>query len=56
MLSGKTLVQFETDWTAEQQLEILALCGTYNTVSFVANVARLENEPFAAKFPTRSTG
>jgi alkylhydroperoxidase family enzyme len=56
MLSGKTLVQFETDWTAEQQLEILALCGTYNTVSFVANVARLENEPFAAKFPTRSAG
>lgn len=41
---------FQSMWTAEQQLEILALCGNYHTVSFVANASRLTPEPFAAKF------
>ncbi len=41
---------FATIWTRTQQLEILALCGNYHTISFVANVARLEGEDFAAKF------
>jgi alkylhydroperoxidase family enzyme len=49
--SDKTLTAFQNDWTVEQQLEILALCGTYHTVSFVANTARLANESFAASFP-----
>lgn len=44
--------RFQADWTAEQQLEIMALCGTYHTVSFVANTARLSIEPFAAQFPS----
>ncbi len=43
--------QFEGDWSKEQQLEIFALCGTYHTISFVANAARLPNEPFGARFP-----
>jgi alkylhydroperoxidase family enzyme len=43
--------QFETDWSVEQQLEILALAGAYQTISFVANVAQLPPEPFAARFP-----
>jgi alkylhydroperoxidase family enzyme len=43
--------QFQIDWTSEQQLEIFALCGTYHTISFVANSARLENETFGARFP-----
>jgi alkylhydroperoxidase family enzyme len=43
--------RFEGDWTLEQQLEILALVGTYHTISFVANVARLPGEPFGARFP-----
>jgi hypothetical protein len=55
-ISAKTRTRFEADWTREQQLEILALCGTYHTVSFVANVAGLENEPFAAVFPAQSAG
>ncbi len=42
---------FQKTWTVEQQLEILALCGTYHTVSFVANTARVENEDFGARFP-----
>ena len=43
---------FQRDWTLDQQLEILALCGTYTTISLVANTARLEREPFAVPFPT----
>jgi alkylhydroperoxidase family enzyme len=42
---------FIADWTKEQQLEIFGLCGAYHTVSFVANAARLPNEPFSARFP-----
>ncbi len=38
-------------WTVEQQLEIMALCGNYHTISFVANTARLDVESFAATFP-----
>ena len=45
------LDQFQTDWRVEEQLEIIALCGTYSTISFVANVARLPSEEFAVKFP-----
>ncbi len=40
-------------WSLEQQLEILMLCGTYHTVSFVANTARLANESFGAAFPRK---
>ncbi len=46
-----TLPEFEATWTLDQQLEILALCGAYHTVAFVANTARLAAEPFAARFP-----
>ncbi len=45
------LPAFDRDWTAEQQLEILALCGAYHTISFVANTARLPNEAFGTRFP-----
>lgn len=55
-LGDETLPAFDRDWTAEQQLEILALCGTYHTISFVANTARLPNEAFGARFsPDRPT-
>tara|TARA_B110000902_G_scaffold267061_1_gene357925 strand:+ start:4832 stop:5173 length:342 start_codon:yes stop_codon:yes gene_type:complete len=49
--SDKALKAFQSDWTVIPQLEILALCGTYHTVSFVANTACLANESFAASFP-----
>ena len=38
-------------WTIDEQLEIFALCGTYQTISFVANHADLPLEKFAARFP-----
>jgi alkylhydroperoxidase family enzyme len=43
--------QFQQTWTAEQQLEILALCGNYHTICYVANIARLDRESFGARFP-----
>ncbi|NWH08982.1 MAG: carboxymuconolactone decarboxylase family protein [Alphaproteobacteria bacterium] len=52
-LTGATREAFARNFTREQQLEVLALCGAYHTVSFVANAARLEGEPFGAKFPAR---
>ena len=42
---------FQAHWDLAQQLEIMALCGNYHTVSFVANTARIELEEMAARFP-----
>lgn len=50
-MKDKTRDAFQAAWSAEEQLEIMALCGAYHTVSFVANVAGLPNEPFGAAFP-----
>ena len=50
-MDGRTLVQFRTEYSKQQQLEICALAGAYHTVSFVANMAQMEDEPFGAKFP-----
>ena len=51
-LEEDTRKTFQENWNVEEQLEILALVGTYNTISFVANVAQLSTEPFAARMPT----
>ncbi len=50
-ITNRHLQDFQAVWTLEEQLEIMALCGTYHTVSFVANSARLANEDFGARFP-----
>ena len=46
-----TLGPFRRTWSEEQQLEILALCGNYHTICYVANAARLDRESFGATFP-----
>jgi len=51
-LSVETRNLFQSFFTAEQQLEVLALCGNYHTVSFVANTAEIECEPFGTRFPS----
>jgi len=51
VLKDEELDAFTEDWSKAQQLEIIALCGAYHTVSLVANTARLPLEPFAAAFP-----
>lgn len=50
-LEEALLTAFQARWSHEEQLEILALCGTYTTISLVANVAQLPPENFAARFP-----
>ncbi|MEM6990069.1 MAG: carboxymuconolactone decarboxylase family protein [Myxococcota bacterium] len=50
-ISDETARDVAALWSAEQQLEVLALCGNYQTVCFVANSAQLPPEPFAARFP-----
>lgn len=45
------LARFRGHWNREEQLEIIALCGAYHTVSFVANAADLTAEEFAVPFP-----
>lgn len=51
LMESRTLHAFREAFTVEQQLEILALCGNYHTVSFVANAADLPLEGWAARFP-----
>jgi alkylhydroperoxidase family enzyme len=51
VLSDDEFDAFTEDWSKVQQLEIIALCGAYHTVSLVANAARLPPEPFAVRFP-----
>lgn len=53
-MEAATHCRFAESWTVEQQLEILALCGNYHTVCFVANTAELDGEEFGAKFPSRA--
>jgi len=50
-IEDELLENFQDDWSKEEQLEVIAICGTYTTISLVANVARLPAEEFAAKFP-----
>lgn len=50
-LPPPALAGFRRRFSLAQQLEILALCGNYHTVSFVANSADLDLESFGARFP-----
>lgn len=50
-LDQELLLQFQRNWSNEQQLEIIALIGAYSTISYVANVAQLPPESFGARFP-----
>lgn len=38
-------------WTDEQMIELLMLAGWYHLISFVANGARVELEPWARRWP-----
>ncbi|MEM9620085.1 MAG: carboxymuconolactone decarboxylase family protein [Pseudomonadota bacterium] len=50
-ISAANYAEFQTHWDLSQQLEIIALCGNYHTISFVANATRLPAEPGAPGFP-----
>lgn len=38
-------------WSSEQLVELIALAGSYHTISFLANGFRIPRESFAARFP-----
>jgi 4-carboxymuconolactone decarboxylase len=38
-------------WNDAQLVELLLLVGWYHAISYVANGARVEAEPWAARFP-----
>ena len=50
-IQDDTLGQFQEQWDREQQLEIMALCGNYHTICFVANTTRLSREEMGIVFP-----
>lgn len=50
VLSSETKAALQSEYTAEAQLEIFALCGFYTTVAFTANNSEIGVEPFAATF------
>ena len=52
LIKKDSYILFQEQWNLEQQLEILALCGNYHTVSFVANTARIPLEKMSMKFPS----
>ena len=51
MIDNATYEAFQQQWTVEQQLEIMALCGNYHLISFVANTSRISSERIGARFP-----
>ncbi|MCG8605187.1 carboxymuconolactone decarboxylase family protein, partial [bacterium] len=53
-LTDEVRDRFQKQWNQAQQLEIMAVCGTYNTISFVANVSGISGENFGAKFPQKA--
>lgn len=40
-------------WPAAQLLELIVTAGWYRTLSYVINAARVQHEPWAARFPSR---
>jgi len=47
--------QLAATWSEEQLLELLLLAGWYHAIAYLANGARVELEPWAARFPGAGT-
>ncbi len=50
-ISDATWEQLVAIWSIAQILELIIIVGWYHLISFVANAARVEQEPWAARFP-----
>jgi 4-carboxymuconolactone decarboxylase len=48
--------QLVASWSSAQILEVIIMVGWYHLISFVANAARVEEEPWAAHFPKTGKG
>lgn len=51
-LSDATWEQLVGSWSVAQILEVMIIVGWYHLISFVANAAHIEDEPWAARFPS----
>jgi alkylhydroperoxidase family enzyme len=50
-ISDALFVELERHFDARQLLELVVTSGWYHTISFVVNAARVQLEPWAARFP-----
>jgi alkylhydroperoxidase family enzyme len=50
-VSADLWVELAAGWDEEQLVELLATAGFYHLVSFVANAAQVQLEPFGMRFP-----
>ena len=55
-LSDATWEQLVASWSIAQILELIIIVGWYHLISFVANAAHVEHEPWAAHFPKTGKG
>jgi 4-carboxymuconolactone decarboxylase len=54
-VSDATFAELERHFGAEQILELVVTSGWYHTISFVINAARVQREPWAARFPAQAS-
>ena len=55
-VSQELWAQLAARWMPEQLLELLVLAGWYRLIAYVINGARIQLEPWAARFPAGSEG
>jgi len=55
-VSDATFAELERHFSAPQILELVVTSGWYHTISFAINAARVQREPWAARFPERPNG
>jgi 4-carboxymuconolactone decarboxylase len=55
-ISDALFAELEQHFEAQQILELVVTSGWYHTISFVVNAARVQLEPWAARFPGRTDG
>ncbi len=53
-LSNEVWEQLVANWSIAQILEVIIIVGWYHLISFVANTAQVEQEPWATRFPNTS--
>jgi 4-carboxymuconolactone decarboxylase len=53
-VSDTTYAELERRFTAQEILELIVASGWYHTISFVVNAARVQLEPWAARFPAQT--
>ncbi len=52
-ISDAVWEQLEAIWNPSQILEVIIIVGWYHLISFVANAAHIDYEPWAARFPQK---